>query len=240
MFLKNTLILRPHKLIELMKKVIYNNNLENENDDGILDERTFENLCQPFIEQKQTLLALLKKFDLLCERILSTTTICKQYYVPSCIRRIYNEKIIIEKDEQSVVFYYLFDGYFPGNIRKNLLGRIFWAFAFFLESLFHQILVRTIKWTQSNHVSSPKLYYRRGKFIVDDQHLLILTASSMKYARMKVQIIRNNPNATNPTAIPPPPLPPPTTNSANNKPQDELNPQLADPAVVAKVSCCFF
>jgi hypothetical protein len=115
MFLKNTLILRPHKLIELIKKVVYNN-LENENDDGILDERTFENLCQPYIEQKQTLLALLKKFDLLCERILPTTTICKQYYVPSCIRKTYNEKILTEKDDQSVVFYYLFDGYFPGKI----------------------------------------------------------------------------------------------------------------------------
>ena len=66
----------------------------------------------------------------------------------------------------------------------------------FLESLFHQILVRTIKWTQSNYSSTPKLYYRRGKFVLDDQHLLILTASSMKYARMKVQIIRNNPIPT--------------------------------------------
>jgi hypothetical protein len=116
MFLKNTLILRPHKLIELIKKLVYNNDLENENDDGIIDERTFENLCQPFIEQKQSLLALLKKFDLLCERISSTTTtICKQYYIPSCIRRVYNDKILGEKDEQSVVFYYLFDGYFPGK-----------------------------------------------------------------------------------------------------------------------------
>lgn len=136
MFLKNTLILRPHKLIELMKKVIYNHNPENENDDGILDERTFENLCQPFIEQKQTLLALLKKFDLLCERTLSTTTttICKQYYVPSCIRRIYNEKILTEKDEQSVVFYYLFDGYFPGKIKRIFSCKIF-GFFFFRESV---------------------------------------------------------------------------------------------------------
>ena len=118
MFLKNTLILRPHKLIQLIKKFLFNDdnqNLENENenDDGIIDERTFENLCQPFIEQKQTLLALLKKFDLLCEKLSSTTTICKQYYVPSCIRKISNEKILTENDEQSVVFYYLFDGYFP-------------------------------------------------------------------------------------------------------------------------------
>jgi hypothetical protein len=116
MFLKNTLILRPQKVIQLIKRLVYNPNTENENDDGIIDERTFENLCQPFIEQKQSLLALLKKFDLLCERTSSstTTTVCKQYYVPGCIRRIYNEKLSIEKDDQSVVFYYLFDGYFPG------------------------------------------------------------------------------------------------------------------------------
>jgi hypothetical protein len=122
MFLKNTLILRPHKLIQLIKRLVYNNDFENENDDGILDERTFENLCQPYIEQKQSLLALLKKFDLLCEKIspstTTATTICKQYYVPSCIKRIYNDKVLIEKDEQSVVFYYLFDGYFPGKENK--------------------------------------------------------------------------------------------------------------------------
>ncbi|CAM4871739.1 unnamed protein product [Rotaria socialis] len=220
MFLKNTLILRPQKLFQLIKRLVCNDNTENENDDGIIDERTFENLCQPFIEQKQSILALLKKFDLLCERqspspTTKITTTCKQYYVPGCIRRIYNEKPIAEKDDQCVVLYYLFDDYFP-------------------ESLFHQILVRTIKWTQSTNVPPPKLYYRRGKFILDDQHLLILTALSMKYARMKVQIIRNNPNITNTT----------TSNTAttmnsnnnnNNKNQDEINPQLADPAIVAKV-----
>ena len=115
MFLKNTLILRPQKLIQLIKRFVYNDNIENENDDAIIDERTFENLCQPFIEQKQSILALLKKFDLLCERISPPTNVCKQYYVPGCIRRVSNEKIITEKDEQSVIFYYLFDNYFPGK-----------------------------------------------------------------------------------------------------------------------------
>ncbi|UJR31332.1 hypothetical protein I4U23_018830 [Adineta vaga] len=220
MFLKNTLILRPQKLIQLIKRLVCNNNSENENDDGIIDERTFENLCQPFIEQKQSLLALLKKFDLLCEFTPSTssstaaTTSCKQYYVPGCIRRVYNEKIPIEKDEQSVMFYYLFDRYFP-------------------ESLFHQILVRTIKWTQLNHVSTPKLYYRRGKFILDDQHLLILTASTMKYSRMKVQIIRTNPNTMTNNSTTTPNITTIASNSTKN--QDEVNPQLADPVIVAKV-----
>lgn len=123
MFLKNTLILRPQKLIQLIKRLVCNSNAENENDDGIIGERTFENLCQPFIEQKQSLLALLKKFDLLCECTTSTasstaaatTSICKQYYVPGSIRRTYSDKPPSDKDEQSVVFYYLFDGYFPGE-----------------------------------------------------------------------------------------------------------------------------
>jgi hypothetical protein len=116
MFLKNTLILRPQQLIQLIKRLVYNEQGEHEYDDGILDERTFEQLCQPFIEQKQSLLALLKKFDLLCERLssTSTTTICKQYYVPGCIKRNSNDKLLIDVDEKSIVFYYLFDGYFPG------------------------------------------------------------------------------------------------------------------------------
>ncbi|CAF1470691.1 unnamed protein product [Adineta ricciae] len=216
MFLKNTLILRPQKLIQLMRRLVFNDNAENGNDDGIIDERTFENLCQPFIEQKQSLLALLKKFDLLCE-CTSSAALCKQYYIPGCMRRVYTEKSSTEKDDQSVVFYYLFDGFFP-------------------ESLFHQILVRTIKWTQSHHASSPKLNYRRGKFLLDDHHLLILTASSMKYARMKVQIIRTDiataiPNPTTTTAA----ASSNNSNNSNNKNQDEINPQLADPVVVAKV-----
>lgn len=169
MFLKNTLILRPQKLIQLIKRVVYHDEIESENEDGIIDERTFEQLCQPFIEQKQSLLALLKKFDLLCEKLStsSNSTTCKQYYVPGCIRRSNNDKSNGEKDEASIIFYYLFDGYFP-------------------ESLFHQILVRTTKWTQTATTPSPKFSFRRGKFVLDDQHILILTASSMRYARMKV------------------------------------------------------
>lgn len=123
MFLKNTLILRPQKLIQLIKRVVYHDQVDLDNEDGIMDERTFENLCQPFIEQKQSILALLKKFDLLCEKLSSSSNaaICKQYYVPGSIRRTTGEKSIIEKDEQSIVFYYLFDGYFPGRSSTALL-----------------------------------------------------------------------------------------------------------------------
>ena len=126
MFLKNTLILRPHKLIELIKKFVSNPSADNQTDDGILDERTFEQLCQPFIEQKQIFLALLKKFDLLCEKYSpANTTLCKQYYVPSCIRKNSMEKYTTDKDDQSVVFYYLFDGYLPGKTKKKQYENVF-------------------------------------------------------------------------------------------------------------------
>jgi len=231
MFLKNTLILRPHKLIELIKKFVSNPSADNQTDDGILDERTFEQLCQPFIEQKQIFLALLKKFDLLCEKYSpANTTLCKQYYVPSCIRKNSMEKYTTDKDDQSVVFYYLFDGYLPGKTKKNNLRMFsvkFISLFDFVESLFHQILVRTIKWTQTNHGSSPKLSYRRGKFLLDDQHILILTASSMKYARMKVQILRMNSNTNTNNS--------PSSTTNQTKTQDENNTQLADPNLVAKI-----
>ena len=123
MFLKNTLILRPQKLIQLIKRLVYSDQMEN--DDGILDERTFENLCQPFIEQKQSLLALLKKFDFLCERqspaTSAVTAMSKQYYLPGCIRRSSTEKNLGDHDEQAVTFYYLFDEYFPGRQQENTL-----------------------------------------------------------------------------------------------------------------------
>jgi hypothetical protein len=54
---------------------------------------------------------------------------------------------------------------------------------------------------------------------------------------MKVQIIRNNPNATNPTTSSATTT---TSNNTSNKPQDELNPLLADPTVVARVSVFFY
>jgi hypothetical protein len=47
---------------------------------------------------------------------------------------------------------------------------------------------------------------------------------------MKVQIIRNNPN--------PNPINTPTT--TNTKTQDEINPQLPDPTIVAKVRAFIF
>jgi hypothetical protein len=53
---------------------------------------------------------------------------------------------------------------------------------------------------------------------------------------MKVQIIRNNSNTTlnnTPTTTT---TITSNTNTNNNKIQDEINPQLADPAIVAKVS----
>lgn len=68
----------------------------------------------------------------------------------------------------------------------------------------------------------------------------------MKYARMKVQIIRTNPNINNPTSTST------TTNNNNNnsssssssgnsnRNQDDVNPQLADPTIVAKVKTDLF
>lgn len=98
----------------------------------------------------------------------------------------------------------------------------------FLESLFHQILVRTIKWTQSNNNSTADLYYRRGKFLLDDQHLLILTVLSMKYARMKVQILRLTPPVTTSTGL--------TSSTGNTTAREEPTALLADTALVAKVA----
>ena len=48
----------------------------------------------------------------------------------------------------------------------------------------------------------------------------------MKYARMKVQILRTNPPANSSLS----------NNTTTNKSHEEINQQLADPAMVAKVS----
>ncbi|CAF0933242.1 unnamed protein product, partial [Didymodactylos carnosus] len=191
MFLKNTLILRPQKLIEVIRRVIYDESNSTmdamvitsattsklSTEDGILDERLFDILCQPYFNQKNCLLGLMKKFDLLCDRSLPiqgvTSRTFKEYIVPGRVRNIYNEQQqLTDKEEQSVIFYYDFHGFFP-------------------ESLFHRILVRTIRWTQSQNTSqTPKLHYKRGRFFLDDDHDLILTSAPIRYARMKVQIIR--------------------------------------------------
>lgn len=145
MFLKNTLILRPQILIQLIQRLVYQDEIESDIEDGLIDERMFEQLCQPFIEQKQSLLALFKRFDLLCERLNPSTnsTNCKQYYVPGRIRRAQTEKSIHDKEEPSVTFYYVFDGYFPGQSEKRQIrfGRnvsVFLQKVFSTKFLFEQ------------------------------------------------------------------------------------------------------
>ena len=65
--------------------------------------------------------------------------------------------------------------------------------------------------------------------MLDDQHILILTSSTMKYARIKVQIIRNS-VATNGKLVHL------TTNNHNNENHDDMNSELPEPILVAKVS----
>lgn len=111
-FLRNTIILRPFKLIEIFNKVLYASEpIENMNSKlydqwkkfdkkGILEERLLDLLWQDEINQKPGLLGLMKKFDLICEVTGAKQNfgIGREFLVPSRAKLKYehnNDNLII-------------------------------------------------------------------------------------------------------------------------------------------------
>lgn len=103
-FLRNTIILRPFKLIEIFNKVLYalepidnmNAKLSDQwkkfDKQGILEEQLLDVLWKEELSQKPGLLGLMKKFDLICELTGAKPNffISRQYLVPSRATLKYN------------------------------------------------------------------------------------------------------------------------------------------------------
>ena len=55
------------------------------------------------------------------------------------------------------------------------------------DGLFHRILTRAVRWCQEQGGREPRLFYRRARFYVNEEHDALLEMAPARYARIKVQ-----------------------------------------------------
>ncbi|XP_070564331.1 uncharacterized protein [Ptychodera flava] len=186
--LQNTVILKPQWLVDVFKRVITVKDIDKQwptfidswtklDQAGILEDRLINHMWRDVLEQKNTLLGLMEKFDLLCERIppkyLSSgesSNVQKSYYVPSRLRDHPNkEELTTQKTD--VIFYITFGGFLP-------------------DGLFHRILTRAVRWSQEQGGHEPKLYHRMARFYLDEDHDFAVEMAAARFARIKVSVMR--------------------------------------------------
>ncbi|KAL4235659.1 hypothetical protein ACF0H5_004054 [Mactra antiquata] len=186
--LRNTVILNPQWLINMFKHVISSSwkpqdkwNLIKDKwtrleDFGILEEPLLDTLWQEARDQKNILLGLLEKFDLICQKLPSLSecqTIDKvnnrSFYVPA---RVGSGNQTYDVGENDVTFYFDFHGFLP-------------------RGLFQRIMTRTIRWSQDHGGQNPYFLHKQvARFYLDTEHDFVLEMAPKKYNRMKVVILR--------------------------------------------------
>ncbi|KAL5016538.1 hypothetical protein ScPMuIL_006127 [Solemya velum] len=188
--LRNTVILQPQWLIDIFRKVITGKGDKSQwdllkdkwqvfEDFGILHESLLNVMWQDYLEQKQVLLGLMEKFDLICERLPqlsdSETIYSKErmFYVPSHLAAYkHSDKRLYVAKETDTVFYIDFHGFLP-------------------EGLFHRILTRTVRWTQEQENKQPySMFSRVTRFYLDAEHDFVLEMMPKLFNRIKVVVLR--------------------------------------------------
>ncbi|XP_022111632.1 probable serine/threonine-protein kinase roco8 [Acanthaster planci] len=209
--LKDVVILDPQWLIDALKKVItitpprkqmadHVQSWNNLKDSGILENKLIDYMWRDILSHKKALLDLMDKFDLLCERTdqpqeeacsspaASTVSSIKfqrqhshaspedmvSYYVPSMLRRQTSHSSQPEsaKQKNASVFCVDFHGFLP-------------------DGLFHRLVVRALRWSQTLGGTHPSLKYDQASFFVNDQHEFVLQLVRKKdLAYLKVTVKR--------------------------------------------------
>ncbi|XP_038056276.1 uncharacterized protein LOC119728209 [Patiria miniata] len=175
--LQNMIILRPHWLVEVFKKITVANQEDAEfapcwkhlQEQGILEDRLVDHLWAETLEQKPALLGLMEKFDLLCRDHKAKGQML--YYMPSCLKEMTNREELVTDAKTAVVFYITFGGFLP-------------------VGLFHRLVVHACRWSQEHGDQSPKLTYRQARFFVDEQQDFVLEMAPVRFARLKVTVMK--------------------------------------------------
>ncbi|XP_064624651.1 uncharacterized protein LOC135486079 [Lineus longissimus] len=185
----NTVILNPQWLVDRFREVITFHGADQSRGPvsefwqrldacGIMDEQVINRICRDIPDQKPSLLGLMEKFDLLCDRLpprnisqLEAENLVKSYYVPSRLKPCLNNIHLFIPSKQDVMFYLEFSGFLP-------------------DGLFQRILTRAIRWSQENDGRDPRLYYRKARLFLDQEHDFIIEMEHMKLARIRVTVIR--------------------------------------------------
>ncbi|XP_072025629.1 LOW QUALITY PROTEIN: uncharacterized protein [Amphiura filiformis] len=188
--LRNTVILKPQWLVDVFRKVITVNDIDEQwakfseswnklDEEGILEDKLINHMWREIMEQKPALIGLMEKFDLLCERIppkkskskSTQSSAGKSFFVPCRLREGPNREDLLADAKKYITFYLTFGGFLP-------------------DGLFHRILTRAVRWSQEQGGREPKLYYRQARFFVDDSHDFVLEMAPARYARLKLTILR--------------------------------------------------
>ncbi|XP_022105446.1 uncharacterized protein LOC110987214 isoform X2 [Acanthaster planci] len=175
--LQNMVILRPQWLMEVFKRITETSQDDTEfapcwkrlHEQGILEDRLVDHLWAETLEQKPALLGLMEKFDLLCRDHKAKGQIW--YYMPSCLKELPNREELVTDAKNAVIFYITFGGFLP-------------------VGLFHRLVVRASRWSLDHGDQPPKLTFRQARFFVDEQHDFVLEMAPVRFARLKVTMVK--------------------------------------------------
>ncbi|XP_041471493.1 uncharacterized protein LOC121420992 isoform X1 [Lytechinus variegatus] len=198
--LRDIVILNPQWLIDVFKQVIsildpkerdgiVSDAWTTLEDDGILEDRLIRHMWKGFLEQKEALVQLMAKFDLICEAPVeqlqpeeelekgdvevsddTERNMKKRYYVPSRLSsRCSPEEI--GQIKSSTDFYVDFRGFLP-------------------DGLFHRLMTRAVRWMTEKDGESVILFYRQISLMVDDEHHALLEMLPPHQATIKVTVFQ--------------------------------------------------
>eukprot|EP00057_Strongylocentrotus_purpuratus_P016591 XP_011671065.1 PREDICTED: uncharacterized protein LOC100888891 [Strongylocentrotus purpuratus] len=197
--LRDTVILNPQWLIDVFKKVITildpderDGNMSDAwttlEEDGILEDKLIQHMWRQFSEQKEFLVELMAKFDLICEAPVeqlqqeqqdgldaevsneTEKVVKKRYYVPSRITSHCSQEEI-GQIKSSQDFYVDFRGFLP-------------------DGLFHRLMARAVRWMGERDEEPVNLFYRHISLMVDEVHHALLEMSPPCEATIKVTVFR--------------------------------------------------
>ncbi|XP_030851496.1 uncharacterized protein LOC755988 isoform X2 [Strongylocentrotus purpuratus] len=190
--LRNTVILRPQWLVDIFRRVITIKDIDDKwsllldawtklDEYGILQDQLLDHMWHDVIDQKEVLVGLMEKFDLLCERQTPSelpgadepsqgVSGERSYYVPSRLRECPDQEDLMAETNASVAFYITFNGFLP-------------------DGLFHRILTRAVRWSQEQGGREPRLFFRQARFFLNDEHDALLEMAPARLARIKVMVL---------------------------------------------------
>ncbi|XP_030844802.1 ankyrin repeat and KH domain-containing protein mask-like [Strongylocentrotus purpuratus] len=197
--LKDMVILNPQWLIDVFKQVItildpaemdgiVSDAWATLEKDGILEDRLIQHMWQGFLGQKEALVKLMAKFDLICEapverlqqaqqdgvdtEVSNATgkVVKKRYYVPSRLTSHCSPEEIAQI-KSSTDFYVDFRG-------------------FLTDGLFHRLMARTVRWMRERDAQPVNLFYRHISLMVDEVHHALLEMLPPREATIKVTVFR--------------------------------------------------
>eukprot|EP00057_Strongylocentrotus_purpuratus_P020654 XP_011675128.1 PREDICTED: uncharacterized protein LOC105443545 [Strongylocentrotus purpuratus] len=145
-------------------------------------------MWQGFLEQKEALVQLMVKFDLICEKpverlqqeqqdgvdteVMNETEKVgkKRYYVPSRLTSHFPQKDF-DQIKLSTDFYVDFRG-------------------FLTDGLFHRLMVRAVRWIGDRNGEPVNLYHRHISLMVDEEHHALIEMLPRHETTIKVTVFR--------------------------------------------------